>query len=47
MAEEPELTRLYSEPKTATPGGTAGGTWEEASLGDSGFSGAEWSGVED
>ena len=44
---EPELTgsELDSEPET-TPGGTAGGTGEEASLGSSGFSGAEWSGVE-
>ena len=30
-----------------TPGGTVGGTGEEASLGVSGSSGAEWSGVED
>ena len=29
-----------------TPGGTAGGTGEEASLGVSGYSGAEWSGAE-
>ena len=28
-----------------TPGGTAGGTGEEASMGVSGYSGAEWSGV--
>ena len=45
---EPELTGLESdsEPET-TPGGTAGGTGEEASLGASGSSGAEWSGAED
>ena len=30
-----------------TLGGTAGGTGEEASLGVSGSSGAEWSGAED
>ena len=30
-----------------TPGGTAGCTGEEASLGVSGSSGAEWSGAED
>ena len=47
VAEDPELTGLDSEPETATPGGTAGGTGEEASLGASGSSGAEWSGVED
>ena len=47
MAEEPELTGSDSEPETATPGGTAGGTGEEASLGASGSSGAEWSGAED
>ena len=29
------------------PGGTAGGTGEEASLGVSGSSGAEWSGAEE
>ena len=29
------------------PGGTAGGTGEESSLGVSGSSGAEWSGAED
>ena len=40
-AAEPELTGLESdlEPET-TPGGTAGGTREEASLGASGSSGA-------
>ena len=47
VAEEPELTGSNSEPKTATPGGTAGGTGEEASLGASGSIGAEWSGAED
>ena len=47
MAEEPELMGLDSEPQTATPGGTAGSTREEASLGASGSSGAEWSGAED
>ena len=46
MAEEPELTGSDSEPETTTQGGTAGGTGEEASLGASGSSGAEWSGVE-
>ena len=46
-APEPELTGLDSELKTATPGGTAGGTGEETSLGASGSSGAEWSGAED
>ena len=35
-----------SEPEP-TPGGTAGGNREEASLGASGSSGAEWSGAED
>ena len=39
---EPDLTGSDSDPKTATPGGTAGGTGEEASLGASGSSGAEW-----
>ena len=47
MAEEPELTGLDSEPETTAQGGTAGGTGEEASLGASGSSGAEWSGAED
>ena len=44
---DPELTRSESdsEPET-TPGGTAGSNGEEASLGASGSSGAEWSGVE-
>ena len=40
-AAEPDLTGSESEPKTATPGGTAGGTGEEASLVASGSSGAE------
>ena len=35
-AAEPELTGSDSEPKADTPGGTAGGTGEEASLGASG-----------
>ena len=47
VAEEPELTVSDSEPEIATPGGTAGSTGEEASLGASGSSGAEWSGAED
>ena len=46
-AAEPELTGSDSEPEADTPGGTAGGTGEEASLGASGSSGAEWSGAED
>ena len=38
---EPELTGLESDPETeSTPGGTAGGTGKEASLGASGSSGA-------
>ena len=45
-AEEPDLTGSDSEPEAATPRGTEGGTGEEASLGASGSSGAEWSGVE-
>ena len=45
-AAEPDLTGSDSEPKTATPGGTARGTGEEASLGASGSSGAEWGRVE-
>ena len=44
---ETELMGSDSEPEADTPGGTAGGTGEEASLGASGFSGAEWSGAED
>ena len=39
-AAEPELTGSDSEPEADTPGGTAGGTGEEASLGASGSSGA-------
>ena len=46
-AVEPELTSSDSEPESDTPGGTAGGTGEEASLGASGSSGEEWSGAED
>ena len=45
-AAEPDLTGSDSEPETATLGGTAGGTREEASLGACGSSGAEWSEVE-
>ena len=43
-ATEPDLTGSDSETKISTPGGTAGGTCEEASLGASGSSGAEWAG---
>ena len=45
---EPEMTgsESDSEPEP-TPGGTVGGTGEEASLGASGSSGAEWIGAED
>ena len=46
MAEEPELTGSDSDPETTAQGGNTGGTGEEASLGASGSSGAEWSGVE-
>ena len=46
-AAEPELTGSDSELEADTPGGTAGGTGEEASLGVSGSSEAEWSGAED
>ena len=45
-----EMLGLGSESNSdpdPTPGGTAGGTGEEASLGVSGSSGAEWSGAED
>ena len=45
-AAEPELTGSESEPEADTPGGIAGGTGEEASLGESGSSGEEWSRVE-
>ena len=44
-AVEPELTGSDSEPKADTPERTAYGTGEEASLGASGSSGAEWSGA--
>ena len=44
---ETELTGLDSEPDTDTPGGPAGGTGEEASLGSSSSSGAEWIRAED
>ena len=45
---EPELMGLESDSEPETmPGGTAGGTREEASLGASGSSGAEWRGAED
>ena len=39
-------SELESDPDP-TPGGTASGTREEACLGVSGYSGAEWSGAED
>ena len=45
-AAELELTGSDLEPKADTPGRTAGGTREEASLGASGSSGAEWSRAE-
>ena len=45
-AAEPELTGSDSEPEADTPRGTAGGTGEEASLGTSRSSGADWRGVE-
>ena len=45
-ATEPELTGSDSEPEAETPEGTACGTGEEASLGASISSGAEWSGAE-
>ena len=45
-AAEPELTGSDSEPEADTPGGNAGGIGEEASLGASGSSGAEWRGSE-
>ena len=45
---EPEMTGLISDSELEpTTGGTTGGTGEEASLGASGSSGAEWSGAED
>ena len=45
-AAEPELTGSDSYSEADTSEGTACGTGEEASLGSSGSSGAEWSGVE-
>ena len=42
-AADPELTGSESEAEAYTPGGTAGGTGEEESLGASGSSRAEWS----
>ena len=39
-AADTDLTGSDSEPETATPGGTARGTGEDASLGASGSSGA-------
>ena len=46
-AAEPELTGSDLETKADTTGETAGGTGEEASLGVSSSSEAEWSGAED
>ena len=46
-AADPELTGLDSEPEIDTPGGTAGGTGEEASMEASGSSGAECSRAEE
>ena len=46
-AAEPALTGSDSESKADTPDGTASGMGEEASLGASGSSGAEWIGAED
>ena len=46
-AAEAELTGSDSELEAEKPGGGAGGTGEEVSLGVSGSSGAEWSGAED
>ena len=45
--ETPGLGSESESDPDPTPGGTAGGTGEEASLGVSGSSGAEWSGAED
>ena len=45
--ETPGLGSGSESDPDPTPGGTAGGTGEEASLGVSGAGGAEWSGVED
>ena len=41
------MTVLDSKSEVDTPEGTACGIGEEASLGASGSSGVEWSGVED
>ena len=41
------MTSLDSESEADTPEGTVCGTGEEASLGESGASGAEWSGEEE
>ena len=46
-AADPKLMGSDSEPEADTPEGTVCGTGEEASLGASGSSGAEWSGAED
>ena len=46
-AAEPALTGMDLESKADTPDGNARGTGEEASLGASRSSGAEWSGAED
>ena len=46
-ATEPELTGSDLGSKADTPEETACGTGEEASLGASGSSGADWSGAED
>ena len=44
-AAETDLTGSDSEHEAAAPGGAAGVTGEEASLGASGSSGVEWSGA--
>ena len=46
-AAEPALTGSDSESEVDTPDGTVSDTREEASLGASGSSGAEWIGAED
>ena len=46
-AAGPALMGTDSESEADTPDGTARGRGEEASLGASGSSGAEWSGAED
>ena len=46
-AGDPSLTGTDSESEADTPNGTARGMGEEAYLGASGSSGAEWSGAED